>query len=85
MPDRAPVSIAATRTTPPYPVIARRVGWEGTVMLRLTVSPQGRVSRADVVTSSGHMELEGPRRIGWWRTGPTSPRSRTAHRSRPRC
>jgi protein TonB len=57
-PDRGPVGIAATRTTPPYPVIARRVGWEGTVMLRLTVSPQGRVSRADVVTSSGHIELD---------------------------
>lgn len=58
VPDRAPVAIAATRTTPPYPVIARRVGWEGIVMLRLTVSPQGRVSRADVVTSSGHIELD---------------------------
>lgn len=58
VPDRGPVGIAATRTTPPYPVIARRVGWEGTVMLRLTVSPQGRVSRADVVTSSGHVELD---------------------------
>jgi protein TonB len=58
VPDRTPVGIAATRTTPPYPIIARRVGWEGTVMLRLTVSPQGRVSRADVVTSSGHVELD---------------------------
>lgn len=57
-PDRAPFAIASTRTTPPYPVIARRVGWEGTVLLRLTVSPQGRVSRADVVTSSGHIELD---------------------------
>jgi protein TonB len=58
VPDRAPAIIAATRTTPPYPVIARRVGWEGSVMLRLTVSPQGRVARADVVTSSGHSELD---------------------------
>jgi len=58
VPDRGPVGIAATRTTPPYPVIARRVGWEGTVMLRLTVSPQGRVTNADVVTSSGHVELD---------------------------
>jgi protein TonB len=58
VPDRAPAIIAATRTTPPYPVIARRVGWEGSVMLRLTVTPQGRVARADVVTSSGHIELD---------------------------
>ena len=56
VPDRAP--IAATRTTPPYPIIARRMGWEGTVMLRLIVSVQGRVARADVVTSSGHDELD---------------------------
>lgn len=58
VPDRAPVGIAATRTTPPYPIIARRMGWEGTVMLRLIVSVQGRVARADVVTSSGHDELD---------------------------
>lgn len=58
VPDRAPVAIAATRSTPPYPIIARRVGWEGTVMLRLTVSVQGRVTHADVMTSSGHAELD---------------------------
>lgn len=56
VPDRAP--IAAARTTPPYPIVARRMGWEGTVMLRLTVSSQGKVARADVVTSSGHDELD---------------------------
>lgn len=58
VPDRAPVSIAATHTTPPYPVIARRVGWEGSVTLRLTVSVQGRVTHAAIVTGSGHSELD---------------------------
>ena len=56
--DRAPVSIIATHTVPPYPPIARRIGAEGKVTLRLTVSAEGRVSRADVVTSSGRDDLD---------------------------
>ena len=58
IPDRAAVGVAATHTTPPYPPIARRIGAEGKVTLRLTVTPEGRVSRADVVTSSGRDELD---------------------------
>jgi protein TonB len=57
-PDHAPVSIAATHTVPPYPPIARRLGVEGKVTLRLTVSVEGRVSRAEVVTSSGRDDLD---------------------------
>jgi|694.fasta_scaffold34788_4 protein TonB len=55
---RAPLRNAATNTTPPYPIIARRLGWEGTVTLRLSVTEAGRVARAEVVTSSGHDELD---------------------------
>ena len=58
MPDRAAVSITATHTTPPYPPIARRIGAEGKVTLRLTVTTEGRVSQADVVSSSGRDELD---------------------------
>jgi len=54
----APVSIQATHTLPPYPPIARRIGAEGKVTLRLTVTAQGRVSQADVVTSSGRDDLD---------------------------
>jgi protein TonB len=57
-PDRAPVSITATHTVPPYPPIARRIGAEGKVTLRLTVSMEGRVSQADIVTSSGRSDLD---------------------------
>jgi protein TonB len=56
--DRAPVSVAATHTTPPYPPIARRIGAEGKVTLRLTVSTEGRVSAAEVVNTSGRDELD---------------------------
>ena len=57
-PDRAPVSVVSTHTTPPYPPIARRIGAEGKVTLRLTVSTEGRVSAAEVVNSSGRDELD---------------------------
>jgi len=57
-PTRAAVSIAATHTVPPYPVIARRVGWEGQVTLRLTVLTDGHVGKAEVVTSSGRVDLD---------------------------
>jgi protein TonB len=54
----AAVGILSTHTVPPYPPIARRIGAEGTVTLRLTVSAEGRVARAEVVTSSGRDELD---------------------------
>lgn len=58
VPDSGPVAIAATHTLPPYPVIARRVGAEGKVTLRLTVETSGRVSAAQVVASSGRDDLD---------------------------
>jgi protein TonB len=58
VPDRAAVSIAATHTSPPYPTIARRLGVEGRVTLRLTVLPDGKVGKAEVVTSSGRRDFD---------------------------
>jgi len=58
IPDRGAVSIAATHTVPPYPPIARRIGAEGKVTLRLTVTAEGRVNEAEVVTSSGRDDLD---------------------------
>lgn len=55
---RAPASIMATHTVPPYSTLARRMGWEGIVVLRLTVLADGRVGTAEVVTSSGRAELD---------------------------
>lgn len=57
-PDQAPVAVRGTHTIPPYPPIERRLGLEGTVTLRLTVREDGRVAAAEVVTSSGHDELD---------------------------
>ncbi len=70
--DRAPMSVTATHTVPPYPPIARRIGAEGKVTLRLTVTPEGRVSEADIVTSSGATIWTRRRKPGSLPTGPTN-------------
>jgi protein TonB len=62
-PTAPPVSAAAasidrTHTTPPYPDAERRNGVQGTVRLHIYVTPQGTVSNATVVTSSGNAELD---------------------------
>ena len=58
VPDRAAVSIAATHTSPPYPAVARRLGAEGRVTLRLTILADGKVGKAEVVTSSGRRDFD---------------------------
>ena len=71
--DRAAVGITATHTVPPYPVVERRLGIEGTVTLRLTVGTEGRVMAAEVVTSAGREALDQAARdwiIGHWRYRP---------------
>lgn len=71
--DRPVVSITATHTVPPYPPVARRLGAEGVVTLRLTVGGDGRVSAAEIVTSAGREDLDQAARdwiIAHWRYRP---------------
>jgi len=56
--DHGPVSLMATHTIPPYPAMDVRLGNEGTVLLRLTVGPDGRVVEAHVVRTSGFESLD---------------------------
>lgn len=58
VPDTAAASISGTHTTPPYPGMARKLGEQGTVKLRLTISPLGAITGADVVQSSGFDDLD---------------------------
>ena len=58
VPDRPLVGIVSTHTVPPYPPIARRIGAEGKVTLRLTVTADGKVAQADIVTSSGRTDMD---------------------------
>jgi protein TonB len=57
-PDSGAAGLANTHSTPPYPLEARTAEHQGTVLLQLTVSPQGDVVAATVVTSSGYPELD---------------------------
>jgi protein TonB len=43
---------------PPYPAIAQRRGWQGDVLLRVRVSPDGRAAGAVVQRSSGYDLLD---------------------------
>ncbi len=57
---------------PPYPQVARRQGWEGTVLLRLTVNREGIVERVTTQKSSGFPELDksAVRSVKTWRFAP---------------
>lgn len=41
-----------------YPVMAQRRGWEGSVLLKLQLSPDGRAENVTVLRSSGHGALD---------------------------
>ncbi len=64
---RTPVPLVSNEKTPPtfapgmpliYPEEARRRGWQGVVHLRLYISAAGRVTRAEVIRSSGYAVLD---------------------------
>ena len=43
---------------PQYPSMARRRGWEGTVLLRVFVNDLGKVDEITINQSSGHSTLD---------------------------
>jgi protein TonB len=65
--------LSATHTIPPYPPMAVRFGYEGTVRLRIAVDEHGNVISANVLDSSGHTDLD-EAAVGWvkshWRYQP---------------
>jgi periplasmic protein TonB len=58
IPDTGTVGITGTHSSPPYPLLDRRLGHEGTVELRMVISPQGTVVDAQIVKSSGYPGLD---------------------------
>lgn len=52
-----------------YPLLARRQGWEGRVVLRIDVSAEGEVSNIRVAQSSGHQVLDESARQAMTRVG----------------
>lgn len=53
-----PVAPEAGNPPPGYPRVARRRGWEGRVVLAVTVSAEGDVAALSVAESSGHALLD---------------------------
>lgn len=71
--DTQASSIGSTHSRPPYPPNARRLSQQGRVILKLTISPQGSVVRADIVQSSGFPELDQTAQswvVAHWRYSP---------------
>jgi periplasmic protein TonB len=58
IPDTGTVGIMGSHTSPPYPLLDRRLGHEGTVTLKLVVAADGTVSDAQVIKSSGYAGLD---------------------------
>ena len=58
IPDTATMGIMGTHSSPPYPLLDRRLGHEGTVTLKLVIAPDGAVVDAQVVKSSGYPGLD---------------------------
>ena len=44
--------------TPPYPRISRRMGEQGTVVIRVFINTEGRAEKAEIRTSSGYTRLD---------------------------
>jgi periplasmic protein TonB len=57
-PDTSAVAVAATHTTPDYPPLARKLGEQGHVLLRLGIAADGAVTGATVERSSGFADLD---------------------------
>lgn len=57
---------------PPYPQVARKRGWEGTVVLRLTVNREGNVETVNTHKSSGFPDLDesAAQAVKAWRFSP---------------
>ena len=51
-------ALAAHCPKPPYPRRAQRMGWQGTVVCRLLVGPDGLVQSVEVVESTGYELLD---------------------------
>ena len=71
--DRMAEAVGATHTTPPYPPLALKLGEEGGLRLHLTISPQGIVTEAQVIRSSGYDDLDQAARnwiMAHWRYRP---------------
>ena len=52
------LSLAVYRAAPRYPALARKRGWQGTVLLELVIEEDGSVSLLEIRNGSGHRILD---------------------------
>ncbi|MDX1944498.1 MAG: energy transducer TonB [Pirellulaceae bacterium] len=66
-----PPSFAGNRP-PNYPALAQQRGWEGTVLLRLAIASDGRVTSVEIARSSGYdlLDAEAVAAVRTWRGTP---------------
>lgn len=66
-----PPSFAGNRP-PNYPALAQQRGWEGTVLLRLTIGANGSVTDVEIARSSGYdlLDAEAVAAVRTWRGTP---------------
>jgi protein TonB len=57
-PTRTAIPRGGYQVTPSYPATARRLGIEGTALLRVFVDAEGRVGNIVVKQSAGHPDLD---------------------------
>lgn len=58
--------------TPYYPPLAKRMGWQGKVLLRLSVEPDGRVGGVEIEKTSGYplLDRSARKQVRTWRFEP---------------
>lgn len=57
-PDRSSPARLRSSLAPVYPLLARRRGWEGLVLIRVELDQSGQVTQAEAILSSGHKALD---------------------------
>ncbi len=69
-----PLAGVASNPHPEYPLLARRRGEQGKVVLRVGVTPDGAASEVAVAASSGHPLLDAAavRGVRTWRFSPAT-------------
>jgi protein TonB len=67
--------IAETHTIPDYPVLSRRLGEQGSVLLRIALADDGRIEDVNILYSSGYARLDEAARewvMRYWRYRPAT-------------
>ncbi|HEY5239756.1 MAG TPA: energy transducer TonB [Rhizomicrobium sp.] len=74
-PSESASGIAETHTIPEYPVLSRRLGEQGSVLLHIALADDGRIDNVNILHSSGYARLDEAARewvMRYWRYRPAT-------------